>query len=49
MKLRYKVAGGMNRPTLPDTSQPYKMATGEVNMSSKRYTEEFKIGRLGRL
>jgi len=28
---------------LLDTSQPYKMAIGEVIMSSKRYTEEFKI------
>jgi transposase len=30
-------------PTLLDTSQPYKMAIGEVNMSNKRYTEEFKM------
>ena len=33
----------LNRPTLLDTSQPYKMAIGEVNMSDKRYTEEFKF------
>ena len=26
-----------------DTFQPDKMAIREVNMSSKRYTEEFKI------
>ena len=32
-----------HKTTLLDTSQPYKMAIGEVNMSSKRYTEEFKL------
>jgi hypothetical protein len=30
-------------PSLLDTFQPYKMAIGEVFMSNKRYTEEFKI------
>jgi len=28
---------------LPDNFQPDKMAMREVDMSSKRYTEEFKI------
>jgi hypothetical protein len=28
---------------LLDTFEPIKMATGEVQMSSKRYPEDFKI------